>query len=97
MKVRAADPKKYVAGWCVIVAAIGTAIIGIMRDSGGAVFGGILFAISGWGILSEAKVKKEVPPDLQTVHFQWHGLVGSRFVVIWQAKLYSLTRHARHH
>lgn len=79
MKVRAADPKKYVAGWCVIVAAIGTAIIGIMRDSGGAVFGGILFAISGWGILSEAKVKKEVPPDLPWV--RWYHLLAVVVVV----------------
>lgn len=79
MKERAADPKKYLAGWCVVGLALATALVGRIRDHESTVFGGLLFAVAGWGMVSEAKVRKERPPDAPWV--RWYHVTGLTAVV----------------
>jgi hypothetical protein len=87
MKEHAADPKKYVAGWCIIVLAITTSIVGFVRDNGGALGGGLLIAIFGWGFVAEAKKKKEVPPHLPGLRW-YHVALVSAFVAVGVVWLY---------
>ena len=91
MKARVADPKKLVAGGCVIGAALATALVGLSRGSDGAIAGGLLFAVAGWSIVREAKEKKNEAPDLPWV--RWYHLAGVVFAVgvivywLWRSTL----------
>ena len=64
MKNRAADPKKYIAGWVISGLAVAVGVYCYFRDHREGLWLAPFVLFFGLGFTLEAKERKEEPPDL---------------------------------
>lgn len=57
-----ADPKKFVAGCILIVAALAAGVVGLIHDHTGTVVGSFAYLVFGVNFVAEARRVKEIPP-----------------------------------